>query len=141
MVSASLFHPHPSLPATSFRVEIVFRLSVPDNEGFLQFFDNDEHIFKFLAAVEDSNTDKSKSRRGWISYFHRVLSDSTHLFNPIKSGGKGGFILKLVSAQTNWMKLKVYFIPKFEFFVASNPSQVDPRKVRRVWYEGLPEAS
>jgi hypothetical protein len=51
---ASLSNPDDIQSETSFQVKRVFRPSVPDNQYYLQVFENDEDLKDFLANENDN---------------------------------------------------------------------------------------
>jgi hypothetical protein len=51
---SSLFNPNDSQDQSTFSVKIIFRPSIPDNQDFLQIFENDEHVVDFLVDSNDS---------------------------------------------------------------------------------------
>jgi hypothetical protein len=50
---ASLFNPDDLQNKNTFQVKIIFRPSVPDNQEYLQVFENDEELNDFLANEDD----------------------------------------------------------------------------------------
>lgn len=52
VVSASLLIPHPEFVDDTYRVELIYQPSVPDNSEFWQVFENDKQINNFMQRVE-----------------------------------------------------------------------------------------
>ena len=50
-VSASLLLPHSDFKDQVYRMEVLFRPSVPDNEESWQVFDDDKHIQQFIEGT------------------------------------------------------------------------------------------
>jgi hypothetical protein len=53
VVVASLFNPDDSQNQNTFQVKRIFRPSIPDNQDYLQVFENDEELVEFLADISD----------------------------------------------------------------------------------------
>jgi hypothetical protein len=53
VVVAYLFNPDDSQSQNTFQVKRIFRPSVPDNQDYLQVFENDEELDEFLADTSD----------------------------------------------------------------------------------------
>jgi hypothetical protein len=53
VVVASLFNPDDSQNQNTFQVKRIFRPSVPDNQDYLQVFENDEQLVEFLVDTND----------------------------------------------------------------------------------------
>ncbi|KAH9328129.1 hypothetical protein KI387_000237, partial [Taxus chinensis] len=55
VLSASLLTPHPSFGKDKITIEMVFRLSVPDNANHWQVFNDDNQILSFLEQRDNFN--------------------------------------------------------------------------------------